>query len=108
MRLTRKKPRTVLPALAVCALCVVLAPLTGCGSGSGSGATSRRPSPSEGAASASGVPGVPAESRRPSAGKGSLAVHPGGGAAPVTRQLPEVPKELSTCYGPGGFATTVS
>ncbi|MCW8098086.1 FG-GAP repeat domain-containing protein [Streptomyces tauricus] len=67
------KPRTVLPALAVCAVGVVLAPLTGCGGGSGSGATSRKPSPSEDAASASasGVPGVPTESRRPSAGKGS-------------------------------------
>ncbi|MEW2565803.1 hypothetical protein [Streptomyces sp. NPDC047070] len=35
---------------------------------------------------------------------GSLAVYPGSGAAPVTRQLPEAPEDLSTYYGPGGFA----
>ncbi|WP_328492141.1 VCBS repeat-containing protein [Streptomyces sp. NBC_00414] len=63
------KSRSALSALAVCAVCVVLAPLSGCG-----GTPSREPSSSDGAAggtSASGVPGAPAESRRPVSGKGS-------------------------------------
>ncbi|MBA2947778.1 VCBS repeat-containing protein [Streptomyces himalayensis] len=55
------KSRTALPAFAVCAVCVVLAPLTGCG-GSGTG---HEPSP------AVGVPTSPAESRAPAPGKGS-------------------------------------
>ncbi|NSL43871.1 hypothetical protein [Streptomyces sp. 8P21H-1] len=58
------KSRSVLSALAVCA---VLAPLTGCGDGT----ADREPPPSGGASSATGVPGVPAESRRPAPGKGS-------------------------------------
>ncbi|MFH8462980.1 FG-GAP repeat domain-containing protein [Streptomyces sp. NPDC017991] len=65
------KPRTALPALAVCAVCVVLAPLTGCGGGGDDDSTSRKPTPSDGTASASGVPRAPAESRPPVAGKGS-------------------------------------
>ncbi|MFS8198012.1 hypothetical protein ACLVWQ_04930 [Streptomyces sp. CWNU-52B] len=61
--------RTAFPALAVCAVCVVLTPLTGCGSDTpGQGAS---PSGSGGAASASGVPGAPTESRGPVSGKGS-------------------------------------
>ncbi|MGP3984485.1 hypothetical protein [Streptomyces sp. KR80] len=61
------KSRTGPSALAVCAVCVVLAPLTGCGSGG----TGHEPSPSGGGGSAVGVPGAPAESRAPTPGKGS-------------------------------------
>jgi hypothetical protein len=61
------KPRTRFPAIAVCAVCVVLAPLTGCGSDT----AAKDPSPSGGKASASGVPRAPTESRAPVAGKGA-------------------------------------
>jgi len=61
------KSRAALPALVVCALCAVLAPLTGCGSGT----TGREPSPSKGRTSADGVPSSPAGSRAPTPGKGS-------------------------------------
>ncbi|MGI5198597.1 FG-GAP repeat domain-containing protein [Streptomyces sp. CA-288835] len=54
-------------ALSAAATCVVLAPLTGCGSDG----TSREPSPSDGGASAAPVPSAPAESRPPTPGKGS-------------------------------------
>ncbi|MGP4043273.1 FG-GAP repeat domain-containing protein [Streptomyces sp. 2A115] len=55
------KSRTALPAFAVCAVCVVLAPLSGCGDGG----TGPEPSPAD------GVPSAPAESREPTPGKGS-------------------------------------
>ncbi|MEU6083423.1 VCBS repeat-containing protein [Streptomyces sp. NPDC047108] len=60
------KSRTALPALAVCAVCLVLAPLTGCSSGG----TDHEPSSSKGT-KAAGVPGAPSESRAPASGKGS-------------------------------------
>ncbi|WP_151483247.1 FG-GAP repeat domain-containing protein [Streptomyces albicerus] len=60
------KSRTALSAFAVCGVCVVLAPLTGCGGG-GDG-TGRKPSPSSPSA---GAPSAPAESRAPAPGKGS-------------------------------------
>jgi hypothetical protein len=58
------KSRTALLALAVC---VVLAPLTGCASGG----TEREPSPSGGGTPAEGVPTPPTESRPPVSGEGS-------------------------------------
>ncbi|MBV1938988.1 VCBS repeat-containing protein [Streptomyces sp. BV286] len=61
------KSRTALPALAVCAVCVVLAPLSGCGSDD----AGREPSPSGGATSSAAVPSPPAESRPPVAGEGA-------------------------------------
>ena len=54
-------------ALSAVAACVVLAPLTGCGSDG----TGREPSPSGGGTSAARVPSAPAESRAPTPGKGS-------------------------------------
>ncbi|GAA3822023.1 FG-GAP repeat domain-containing protein [Streptomyces phyllanthi] len=78
------KSRTALPVFAVCAACVVLAPLAGCGGGgtgdeapvSGAPAESRAPT---GTKTSNGrvqetsvpVPGAPAESRAPAPGKGS-------------------------------------
>ncbi|MFI9025575.1 hypothetical protein [Streptomyces sp. NPDC053560] len=61
------KTRTAVRSLVLCAACVVLAPLTGCGSGS----ADRRPAASDGGGTAAGVPTAPAASRAPAAGKGS-------------------------------------
>ncbi|MFI0774161.1 hypothetical protein [Streptomyces sp. NPDC021212] len=58
-------PRSTLHALAVGALCLALAALTGCGSDGG------EPSSSKGGTSAAGQPSAPTESRAPSRGKGS-------------------------------------
>ncbi|GAB2986086.1 VCBS repeat-containing protein [Streptomyces pseudoechinosporeus] len=58
------KSRIAMSALTVC---VVLAPLTSCGSDG----TGREPSPSDGGSSAAPVPSAPAESRAPTPGKGS-------------------------------------
>ncbi|MFF7652479.1 FG-GAP repeat domain-containing protein [Streptomyces sp. NPDC007983] len=57
--------RSTSHALAVGAVCLALAPLTGCGSGSG------EPSSSKDGTSAAGQPSAPTESRAPSRGKGS-------------------------------------
>ncbi|AXK35574.1 hypothetical protein DVA86_25965 [Streptomyces armeniacus] len=43
------------------------------------------------------------ETEAPEVG-GSFAVYPGGGAEPVTRELPETPEDATTYYGPGGYA----
>ncbi|MBO8183931.1 hypothetical protein [Streptomyces spirodelae] len=60
------RSRTAVPVFAV-GVCVLLASLTGCGGGG----TGRQSSASDGGTPTAGVPSAPAESRAPTAGKGS-------------------------------------